>query len=473
MANIKLVVNPINVPNFIVIVVEYVNDLGVEVTRQDFAPPHTQRNLTFPGLDPVMCRFFFWESSDGVALDTLLGSADIDASLAFDFLVELYEVTVGGAGTYDPASDQNQYRNPGLLNCELLTPGVTPSGPAYTVSQRGVGQKLLSEITNVPDPGGFDLAGLDKFYSGDIWFITKYSRVVAAVPASSGGWIQDVVLITDQVTTLGAGHRNREIEVSGSFDVMTLQMENLATLADKIFFVFNSHRLTGKYLFIDFTAGGTLWFEGQELSSFWLAAGEELAIVIKGGKARVISYTGNAGSRGRVIFDYKNRFNTIPADGSTYTQAQVPALYAFVQSLPGGVAADFTTWGTSSLDDEGRTVYLHKGRYAIDAGSVSIKVPDLRNQFIRGLSLGSDTERPTNQPGSGQQGRVGKFRGIASVPKANSYTGGPNNDKIGNGNNSPTSQAVSGIVFTTKDALNQDVIETRPFNVGLIPLIIL
>jgi hypothetical protein len=466
MANIKLVLQPILITDPLIITVEAVDNLGAEVTRQSFNPPHSQRNLTFPDLDPIMYRFFFWESSDGVALDTLLGSADIDGSLAFDFLLEIFEFKVDDPGA--PASGQNQYRNASLLNCEILTPGVVPSGPAYTVQQRGVGQKFSSEITNVPDPGGFDLNGGDNFYGGDLWIVTKFSRVVSQSVASNAVYPADLITITAQVTAIDASHFNRELEFNGIFDVMTANFPDLATIADKKYFVLNTHRLTGNYLKLDFTAGGSIWYNRQQLSAFYIASGEELAIMIKGGVARIVSYDGNARTRGQVVADYKERIGYVLANGTEYTKAAAPGLYDFVLGLPPGVAVSFANWASSQVVN-GETVYPYKSCYAIDVTAEKIKVPDMRERSIRFLKLDVDATRIVNSPGGFQMDRVGKFTGDITVKKGHSYTGGPNNKVIGNGGDDGNKADVKQYPATF-DTGNT---ETTVRNAGQIPLVTL
>lgn len=466
MANIKLVSLPILITDPLVITVEAVDNLGAEVTRQSFAPPHGQRNLVFAGLDPIMYRFYFWESGDGVSLDNLLGSADIDGSLAFDFLVEIFEFKVDDPGA--PASGQNQYRNASLLNCEILTPGVIPSGPAYTVQQRGVGQKFSSELTNVPDPGGFDLNGGDLFYGGDLWIVTKFSRVVSQSVSSNAVYPADLIVIPDQVKAIDASHYNRELEFYGTFDVMSAVFPDLATIADKKYFVLNTERLTGNYLELDFTAGGGIYFQRDLLTKFYLASGEELAIMIKGGVARIVNYSGNAGTRGRVVPDYKERIGYVIANGTEYTEAAVPGLFKFVESLPPGVAVSFANWASSQVVN-GETVYPYNSCYAIDTVARKIKVPDMRERFIRFLKLDVDATRIVNSPGGLQMDRVGKFTGDITVKKGHSYTGGPNNKVIGNGGDDGNKADVKQYpaTFDTGNA------ETTTRNAGQIPLITL
>lgn len=479
MANIKLVINPIAITNYLVVVVEAVNNLGVEVTRQSFAPPHTQRNTTFPDLNPIMYRFFFWESADGVALDTLLGSADIDGSIAFDAIFEIWELVVDGPNAWDPVAGQDAIEIPELETVFYVAHGsalaVDNVSGYMQVFQRGVGPKILGEIENFsPFLGrGFRLLNGDLFVAGDIWVINVIKKVITTPAAPSNQFPEDIVEISAAETTLGATHYNKAMELTYAGGVQKINLD-LDAYPDKKYFVFNTHFFPGLYVEITCTTG-QIRHEGNAVTKYWIPAGRSVNMIIKDGIARITFDDHAANRRGAPVFDYAERIGHVIADRTEYTKAQAPGLYNFVESLAPGVACSFADQVLGTLDDMGRTVYLNLGRWAIDTGAEKIRVPDLRNAFIRGLAMAADGERTVNVPGGGQQERVGKFQATPVSQKGWSYTGAPNNDLIGNGDpNHQESKTLKKITFTPLKADNITATpETRPFNYGLIPLIIL
>jgi hypothetical protein len=473
MANIKLVINPILVPNHVVVVVERVSALGAEVTRQAFAPPHTQRNVTFPDLDPVMYRFFFWESADGVALDTLLGSADIDGSLAFDYVIEIFEIVVDGPGPNDPAAGTDEYNNADLAGCELLTPGVTPAGPVITVFQRAVGPKLSTEVEALAT-GGFKHINGDQFYNGDVWIVFKYSKILAPTVTSTTVWPADIETIVEAVTALtSVDHFNKMLEIFSAHTVQTLAFPDLATVADKKYLIINTQRFTGNYLTLDMSAGGGLWFNGALLDVFWMPAGEELILTIKGGELRVVNYTGATRRRGQIVSDYMVRPGTVQAIGTEYTKADMPGLYDWVEDLPGGAAVSFAQWASTQTIN-GTLVSPYKGCYAIDPGTEKIKVPDLRNRHTRYLKLAADTERVVNLPGGYQHEKVGYIDLQVRDGFGGSSTGSISNTGLsGQDNPGPFIDNDLAAGAGTEKYIKSLGLETRPSNVGLIPLITL
>lgn len=470
MPNVKLAVNPINVPDFCVIVVEKVALLGVEVTRHVLVG-NTQTNLTTINLDPQMYRYFFWQSSDGDALDTLLGSCDIDAATAADAIFEIYELTVDGGGPYDPAAADTEIEIVELEGVKLAVSGVSGTGPSCQVFQRGVGPKIAGEIEDFSATGrGFRLLNGDAFNEGDIWIVNAYRKVPSA-PVSGITYPDDIVEIAAAETDLDLTHINKELEMTGGMAVQRLKFMDLAGQSDKKYFIVNTHRFTGNYVWIDLGNGGTIWQNGAAATEIFLPAGHVFSFALKGGVGRITADSTASHIRGRIVGDYKERLGHVQAIGTEYTLATMPGLYRFVESLPVGYAATFTEWNLAVVINAGqineKTIYPNKGRFAIDAGTTSIKVPDLRNMSRRFLKLAADALRPSNVPGGYQVDRVGNFTGSVTLPKGYAYTGGPNNGRLGNGFNTPQNIVHNGVIVNTGNT------ETTMENTGEIPLVTL
>jgi hypothetical protein len=475
MPNVKLVVNPINVTNSVIIRVEKVSAPGVEITRQTFAAPHSQRNITFPDLDAVVYTFFFWESIDGVALTTLLGSADIDAAKAGEGYFQHFFLTVDGPGDNDPVSGTDEIEIEDLDGVLLAVSGEAATTPVCQIIQRGVGPKERGvEVEDFdPDNGrGFRLLQGDLFNQGDRWVVNVFRKIEAAAGGggSAGGYPGSFEDIAESIS-LDITHLQKTLQFSGSDPVQLIPLMDLAGVADGKFMVFNTHKFTGNYVKLDFSAGGSLAFAGEELAAFYMPPGEELAVMFYDGIARVISYQGNAKTRGRIVWDYKERPGYIVADGQELSNANYPGLYEFVENLPVGVACSYADWAlattlNSGLVDE-KVVYYNTSRWAIDTGAETIKVPDARDRFVRGLKLQADATRPSNVPGGYQVDQVGNFRATPKMTKGENYSGGPNNTIIGNGNNNSAAVNLVAAQFNTGNA------QTLVGNIGLIPLITL
>lgn len=402
--NVKVVLNPINVTNPVIMVVEYVYQPGATVFQQLFNPPHAQRNFTVIDLEPVMCRFFFWESLNGVDLDQLLGSADIDAGIGGDAMLEVLEFVVDRNNQYDPVDGDITISHPSLLGAVLAKPGVTPAGPVYQVSERGVGLKLSDEIDDSVD-GAFTLQG-DKFSSGDSWIVNIYKRLVSTTGSVMVSFFQDIVH-KDVDFAIDEGLYNKKICLDGAAPVQTVTFPALVGILNKRFFLFDTHGAAGtlNYAAIKFTSGG-LRYNGALWSTFWMARGEELAIAVDGNETVVLWYKGNANDRGLIKMSYTDRVGHVRAIGTKLLKADYPALYDHVFKLPPGVAVPSTSWVNVDLGGQ-----YNRCRWGIDTtpGAEFIYVPDLRQMMPKALKLGvnPDPYRADDISGGIQNANVG------------------------------------------------------------------
>lgn len=455
MANVKFILAPVGVTNKIIMLVEKVNDLGTTVYGPIvFNPVHTQRNITVPDMDPVMLRFFFWESADGVALDTLLGSADIDGALATEPMIMIYEFTVGEAGPTDPADLSDTYVNADLIGADLAEPGVdsTSTVGVYVVQQKGVSFKNFDELQNNPLTGGFTLLNGDKFSEADKWLVTLFRKVVPAPVAAQSGFPSDIVEIPALVTVMDGTHLGKELVPTNAGNVQTFQLMDLTAVADGKYFAINTHKFTGRYVYLDFSAGGSLWYRGAEVTSFWIPADEVVSFQVKGHKLHIVIPPLRGTSRGDIIGSYVQKRGYILANGTSYTKAENPGLYDFALNLPVGVAVSFADWDLLDVDGN----QYNRGRWALDVGTQSIIVPNLVNLHRRFLMMAADPERPENQPGSYQGDRVG-----------------PYTDTQGDHGTTNTVDTYNGGGFHFKTKVINAGKETRGKNFGEIPLITL
>jgi hypothetical protein len=429
MAQIKVALNPIGVTNKVILIIEKVSDLGTAIHDPIvFNPPHTQRNFTVADLPAEMMRFFFWESVDGVTLDNNLGSCDIDGSLAYDALIEIFEFQVAGPGDNDPADLATEYINTALKGADLAQPGVTSTSPVgvYQVQQRGIGLKRYDELQNNADPGGFSLLNDDKFSDGDYWFVTLYKKIVSAPQAASAGSTPaEIQEIEELVTVMDNTHWGKELVPVGEMGICTFQAMDLAIIPDKKYFFINTHRFIGEYVVLDLSNGGDLYVHAEEVSLFYIPADQVVGFMVKDHKLHLITPAAFVKERGKIVGGWNpTERGKILADGAIYPKAEVPGLYDMVEELPVGVACSFADRDILTGGEK-----LNRGRWAIDPGTERIMVPDLSNLFRRFIKPG-DAERVDNVPGGVQIDKLkahsfdGTFRQGKSDDNESGVSGG-------------------------------------------------
>lgn len=444
MPNVKLTIAPLNYTNDIIMVWAKNSAPLAEVGRHLFEAPHSQRNYTIEDLQDVVYKVAFYETLDGTTLNTLISTIDIDASVIGEQSVEFYEYTVDGAGDYDPVSEQDELIDPNLYL------------QVYTVEKRGFGKLKSTEYTDNP-LGGFTLVD-DTFYPGDIWFVTVYKRVASTTPASGNVFVEDVLELTDETTTISSTHYNKKCSFKSATNKATAEFPSLATIDDGKRFFFDTHQGSQVYGRLQFAPGQGLIHDGATKNKFDLAPGEEISIIIKNAKAYVLWYSGNERTRGRVVFDHQERPGHIIADGTEYDGTVYVGLWEEIIAMNANATTDYATWAASTTVDS-KVVYPNKGQFAVDLVNTKFKVPDLRNQFIRALKMDTDAERLVNEPGGFQIEKFKSHKHGLDVPP-NASAGGLNPYMRGNDSGDAETKAAGGT-------------ETRPDNIGLIPLIVL
>lgn len=111
----------------------------------------------------------------------------------------------------------------------------------------------------------------------------------------------------------------------------------------------------------------------------FLGDGETISLVWTGDHWFLYSHDTQILSVGLPIYGYSVKPNTVIANGQVLNRADYPRLWEYVQSIGGSLIDDFT-WNNTT----GR-----KGFFSTGNNATTFRVPDLRSMFIRGLDLGA------------------------------------------------------------------------------------
>lgn len=224
-----------------------------------------------------------------------------------------------------------------------------------------------------------------------------------------------------------------------------------------------------------------LRFDATDVSNIILAATETIELVLIGTRWLVRSFSGNLTSVGNTFYDYKERRNTLVCNGSLVARADYPRLWAFAQTLGSSLLTDVAWNGSPD----------NIGFFSSGNGSTTFRIPDLRGVFVRSLDLGSgrDNGRITEQPGGYEQEAFKQHlhpNGSLKFFTTQGSGGGQYGIVKKNPEISVTYWDLSapnfpppdfgGFIVTHYDNENSNTAnaggaETRPKNIGLIPLI--
>ena len=414
-----------------VIAVWYENSApSAEIDRLLIEAPHTEQGFTADNLNPVMHQFKFYQSSDGVTLETLLVTLDIDASIYNEVSTQTFQYVVdrGQSGTTPAWSDP--VSNTTDLTDERLD-GYSKS--EMNVVFRAFGPRLDIEY-DLYSGGGISLKDGEQFSSGDALFISIYKNVATqaaqGTTSTTGAEFTGVSVINTNVD-FDTDLYNKLIIADFSGTSGKVDFPALSLIPNNTKAVFNTHGGSQKYLTLQFEAGDTVNFLGEAKNAIYLAKGEELRLFIHSGVCYVVNYSGNAKIRGTVQSDINtNRVDTgsyLLANESTgvLSKADYPGIYEFILSLGTGVFVPLSEWSNSVVVNSGKinqaTTFPNKCKYGIDTTSETFRVPHLQGLTKKFASSGQIAGAYTHDA-------VGNHTATVAVNRGNSFTGAPGSE---------------------------------------------
>lgn len=399
---------------------------GAEIDRyllDDTTDHEKNGGHTVTGLDPVMHQFKFYQSSDGITLDTLLLTLDVDASIYNEVIVNqwYYVVDRGQSGTdpgeawADPADGDDHVDDERLI-------GATHENA--TVEQRGYGKFREDEINYLPG-GGFEFIDSGtKFANSDTFFVTFYKIVAQQVQTlESGSDYNDVKLLQDDL--------DNSIDFDSSFykkvclanftgAVGTIVFPALATIPDtKV--KFSTHQGSQIYLTLAFNGSETAKVNGQNKNKIHIAKGRIVELVFKSSVCYVVCDGTPFLMRGQIIGDHRNRSIDEPfllADESTGVLSgnNYPGLYDYIASLAPGATVLLANWADS---------LSNKRKWGINTITKDFRVPHL-DDLHRRFRTGSEDAATYQADQVGQYtDSAGSSEGGSDPINADTYQAGP------------------------------------------------
>jgi hypothetical protein len=155
------------------------------------------------------------------------------------------------------------------------------------------------------------------------------------------------------------------------------------------------------------------------------------------------------------LFSYSLKTNTVIASGQLLNRLDYPRLWEYAQTLGGSLVSD-TTWASAG----------NHGFFSTGNNLTTFRVPDLRAMFIRGLDLaaGIDLGRLSENPGGYEADEFKQHTHSINIPSR---------DLVNVGDFGPDLTADPAIEGESRSFTTQNAggLETRPKNIGLLPLI--
>lgn len=202
------------------------------------------------------------------------------------------------------------------------------------------------------------------------------------------------------------------------------------------------------------------------ITSIYLHASESITLYSVADGWQILRFEGNYYKVGDQLFGYTLKPGTLKRDGSLYNRADYPRLWAWVAA--NSLYTDDTTWASNP----GSTLapFPNKSMFSSGNGTTTFRVPDDRGLFVRALDLGAgvDADRSTASLGS----TVASKEADAFKAHTHDFFTTDTSDTAGTGGGKmSTGNGTANGAFEDPTASTGGT-ETRPINVGMLPLVV-
>jgi hypothetical protein len=382
----------------------------------------------------------------------------VDKTVHIDLLTLKSIMTTGGTGTVVPSLVGNTL--PIVITAAeaggdtVLRPEL--EGKTYFLRLEGrpmilnTDWQLLSggfKMLNPGSPDPYELVEGQRFDAQ----IYELMSTTGGPAALSSSFITGIVTVSANETLNGVNHANKLIQIRGGGTHIVVTLPDLASTPENAFLCLETVLGNTVQQRITTQGGQLIYMNNSSWINLHMGVGEVLWLR-KGSDGWYM--LNNFGDRyldlGHPVARYShiaNR-NEIFCDGTNYAKADVPRLWEAVQTFGGSLVSDTTVWNNN------------KGLY-LDVDTNTLRVPDLRNLFLRGVKTegGSDAQRALNVPGGFQDEAMNVPVGVTGVKVTGSNTV-VNVDSVNPGGNE--FDLTTGFSITPKQGP-----ETRPVNSGV------
>lgn len=329
--------------------------------------------------------------------------------------------TGGDGGTHAPV----EYGGRMIYRVPMdVPPGTTtvaiPSLAGLDFSLTRSGQPLLPQVDpDDPDPeaeyeilnaGGFKLLqDGDELAPGERFELFIFSLIAQSPGPSpnpgttSGSFIKGRKIIAVNTIIDVEQDLNKLLQIRAGANYITLTLPDVEDVPENSCIFIESNINNSKPAAIATTGGQFIYFKNASKALVYMHPGEVLWLFRDADGWYVLNdfhlvYRGI----GKPFAAYKvdNNDNEILCKGQEVLRADFPRLWEYANSTSSVVTE--TTWQTASVSVAGRTVpFPFRGCFSSGNGTTTFRIPDLMNQFLRGIKsdTGSDTERHQNKTG--------------------------------------------------------------------------
>lgn len=410
-------------------------------------------------------------------------------------IIRDFVVTGGNPGAITPVingADVEIVITAGMANKSRVNVPVL-ANQMFSLKRRGEGQLLVSEYDIIPS-GGFELNPKDEngnvvddtapnaipqlAHEGEVFIASVFDWANNPTSGNNTGGttsLFDGITSLTSSTQLSTLHRKKLLQVAGSSSSLIVTLEDIADAPANSMVCITTVISNSKQTKVTAKAGQKIYYQNTSNDYLWLGISETLWLYRGDDGWYVINQLPGVDNVGDDLFGRKQKLNMLVARGQEVLRADYPRLWEWVQSL-GSALIDDTTWFSSvaipnAVAGTRQSYHPYEGCYSYGSGGVNgttFRLPNMQEKFVRGLNnIGStDSQRTFNQPG-GVQFDMNRAH-THDINYENNGTDGsnPNGKIIYNGDGERNGSGMNTTAIQSSGGF-----ESRPINVGLLPLI--
>lgn len=437
MAKISNTISPApGVINKLVFVIYKTTDPGAEVARIVKDPPHVvPYNFQFNDIESGIYIVKVHESPDGVILGNLRHDYWVDSETETMSSEDRLFFSVDGPGEHDPADGATDYVNPDLDGVNIT--GVFMEGFRYLIPG--------TEWEDLPGGGIRILNGV--FNNGQVWAVEIQNQEIGTGTPQPNDTFSEIVIVTAASLNMTNSDLNKTLlGRTNANNVQDLNMPFIGAIANGRGLSVCHDRGLSVNVSLNAQAGEFFRFRGRDESVIHLGKGEFVKLFKRtiGAETRwyVTDYSGAWQTLGDLIMsDEDTGDNRIYLDGTEYDLSVYRRLAQYVNRLQPAQRKTYAQYNIQQ-NINGRLVYINRGFFAVDTVNNKVKVPDLRDKYIKFLAP-VDPDRIQNIQGGYQDFQVGAVSGNLTLTLGNSFTGNPGggwSGRPGKGESNPSDQ---------------------------------
>lgn len=393
--NIFQETNPVGAGNTLVGAIYKNSAPSVLVASFPYPGPYTgQTQLhTFPGLLNVLYIYICYESPDGGPDGTIRNQFVVQPSnTAYQTRDDLY--LIAGVSPNMAVGQPNYGPDPTLVGwnwgLERVAQGTQQYGPQYVKTVGGV--DTTQDDLNAD---GFRLTASGDAFAGEEDFVIHFlpQLTTTTIPPATN-IISDTVKVINNLP-LGSDAIGKNYLVQGIPSYLQITLPALTSVGDNEPIYFNScggaHITCGIFANgadkINFFVNQTSFNSSTPATHIYLCQDETIAIYKWTDPAtstamwQVLYMDSGYKKVGEGLNGYsKLELNTAILNGQLLSRTAYARLWEWVQTLEAGCLVSDTTWNgntSNTLDVNGTTYYLSKGKFSTGDGSTTFRLPDL------------------------------------------------------------------------------------------------